>query len=470
MGNKTQKNAMKKQTVQKVILSNRLLLEKPILFSKEIMKAFSITNPKYKAATKFCGNRNFKYLPKKFLTYWKYTDAGITVPRGSLNKIKLFYTKRGITLDISDETKLLPAINWEFKEKLDKKRGQSKITEWDSNCGILKAPTGSGKTVMFLWLMAKYQQPTIITVHTKLLLNQWPKRIAQFLGIKEKDIGIIGDNKINVKPVTIALMQTLVKHPKLLDNFGVMCIDEAHRSPAKTYTTIIENYKGKYLFGLSATPSRSDGLTNVMKWYIGGIHVSISIEKANLCECYYKIVTTEFIANSCFQKQYSKALVELARNQKRNKLIVNNIIKYIELPGIHLVISQNRSHCTKLFKLLPDHIRMVSRILTGKIKEKERKEIVSKTKKGDLKIIFATDKLIGEGFDEPLLSVGHQTTPISDKNRLIQYVGRIRRQSPGKKFALWFDYFDCLEGVLRGGARKRSIAYIENNIKKWEDK
>jgi superfamily II DNA or RNA helicase len=248
-----------------------------------------------------------------------------------------------------------------------------------------------------------------------------------------------------------------------------MCIDEVHRSPCHTYTKIIDNYKGRYLIGLSATPSRSDGLTSVMKWYVGGIHVSISLDKANLCPCYYKIIVTDFVAKNCFQQKYSTALVELARNQKRNKLIIKNVLKHIKHPGVHLIISQNRMHCTKLYKLLPTHIRLISEILTGKIKEKERKKIVKRISENKLKFLFATDKLIGEGFDEDWLSVGHQTTPISDPNRLIQYLGRIRRSRSDKKYALWFDYFDAKEGVLRSGARKRVEAYQKNDIKKMEE-
>lgn len=450
---------------QKIILSNKILVKGPVLYIKELQRSFSLINPKY---TNSCRYGNSRFKPKKYLFYYEDTKEGVYVPRGSLTKLQTFYKERKTELKIIDKTILHNEVLWSFKGELKKDKGQLQIKKFRKNFGIVKAPTGAGKTVLFLWLMAQFGQPTIIVVHTNLLLKQWPERIEQFLGIK--DVGIIGNGKMNIKPVTIALMQTLVKHTHLLDSFGCMCVDEVHRAAAYTYTRIIENYKGRYLVGLSATPSRRDGLTNVMKWHLGGIHVSIDLKSANLCDCYYQTVLSDFKAENCFKQRYSTALVELTRNQKRNKTIIKNVLKYIEHPGIHLILSQNRSHCTKLFKLLPKHIQLIGVVLTGKVNKKERELIIQKAKTNKLKFIFATDKLIGEGFDEPLLSVLHLTTPISDKNRLIQYVGRIRRQYKGKEYGIVFDYFDFNEPVLRGGARNRITAYTQNNIKKLEDK
>jgi len=454
---------MIKSKTQTIILSNKILLKSPVLYEKDICSAFSITNPAYINSCKY-GKSRFK--PKKKLLFWEKKKEGIYLPRGAFEKIKAFYRNRQVKIEKIERYTSIKPENWTFKGQLIKEKGQLAIKKFTGNCGIIKAPTGTGKTVMGLWLMAKLGVPTIVVVHTGSLAAQWPNRIETFLGIPKSQIGAIGGGKLKVKGITVALMQTLHKHPKILEQFGCMIVDETHRAPCNTYVKIINNYSGKYLIGLSATPKRRDGLTSVMKWHVGGVNVSISLDKAKLCKCKYKIIPTDFKAEECFQRNYSKALVEMARNQGRNKLIVENVLKQIDFFGIHLIISQNRSQCLKLFKMMPSHIRLISRVLTGKVKEKERREIIQEAEKGKLKILIATDKLIGEGFDEPLLSVLHLTSPIADKNRLIQYVGRVRRTVKGKKEALVYDYFDPHEPILRNGAKKRVQTYRDNNITK----
>jgi superfamily II DNA or RNA helicase len=119
--------------------------------------------------------------------------------------------------------------------------------------------------------------------------------------------------------------------------------------------------------------------------------------------------------------------------------------------------------------MLPESLKAGSKVLTGKVKNKEREEIVKRAKNKELKILFATDKLIGEGFDESLISVIYLTCPIADDTRLIQYVGRARRTAPGKKFALIIDFFDAKEPILRRSAKKRVIAYIKNGRPNIDD-
>lgn len=455
---------MKKGKIQKVIIKDWLLLKEPVLKRKEIREAFTIINPAYRWAKR----RGNPWLPDKHLVYWEAHKKGLKVPRGAITKLKRIYKKHGIKIKLIDKTKLLPEIDLTFHGKLKKEKGQFAIKRVKNNFGLIKAPTGTGKTVLFIWIMAKLRQPTLICVHTNLLFKQWPKRLKTFLKLKDNEIGRIGGGVIDIKPVTVALMQnkeTIIDH---LDQFGLLGIDEAHRSSCETYDKIIRNYKGRYVYGLTATDKRTDGFTSPMKWVVGGVQCSISNDKANLCPCYYKFIPTDFKADKSFADTYSSAIVELARDQVRNKLIVKNIVKNIELPFTHVIVSQNRSHLTKLYKLLPKHIQMISEVITGKVKGKERDNIVDRMSKGKLKLVFATDKLIGEGFDEPLLSVIHLTTPIKSDVRLIQYVGRVRRELKGKDKSYVFDYFDPNEGILRNAARFRSKTYKKHNINKLE--
>ena len=196
-------------------------------------------NPKYTSAKR----RRARWKPKKYELFWEPCNDGILLPRSSIKKIKSIYSKNKIKVKIIDKTALHDPIKLKFHGKLKKEKGQLAIKKFKNTCGILNAPTGVGKTVMGCWKIAKINQPTIICVHTKKLLKQWNERLQTFLGLKKNQIGIIGDSTIDPKPVTIAMMQTLSDNLELLDNYGVLFIDEAHRAPCNTYVKIIESYK-----------------------------------------------------------------------------------------------------------------------------------------------------------------------------------------------------------------------------------
>ena len=109
---------------------------------------------------------------------------------------------------------------------------------------------------------------------------------------------------------------------------------------------------------------------------------------------------------------------------------------------------------------------MVSRVLVGQVPKEERKTIVKEAQEGKLKILFATEQLLGKGFDEPLLSVLHMATPIKDVDFLTQVIGRVTRIHGGKKEALILDYWDNMEPVLGRSVKARLKKYQELGIER----
>ncbi|MBT8420039.1 MAG: DNA helicase, partial [Gammaproteobacteria bacterium] len=74
-------------------------------------------------------------------------------------------------------------------------------------------------------------------------------------------------------------------------------------------------------------------------------------------------------------------------------------------------------------------------------------------------VIVATGKYIGEGFDLPRLDTLFLALPISWKGSLIQYVGRIHRESMDKTHVTVYDYVDCTLPMLERMYRKRENGY-----------
>ena len=67
--------------------------------------------------------------------------------------------------------------------------------------GTLSAPTGSGKTVMAIYMIARRRQPALVIVHTKDLAFQWVDRLSRFLDIPSDQIGFIGGGKKRIETI-----------------------------------------------------------------------------------------------------------------------------------------------------------------------------------------------------------------------------------------------------------------------------
>ena len=73
--------------------------------------------------------------------------------------------------------------------------------------------------------------------------------------------------------------------------------------------------------------------------------------------------------------------------------------------------------------------------------------------------IFATGSLVGEGFDLPVLDTLVLASPISFKGRVVQYAGRLHRESEGKTDIRIHDYLDVSSPVMLKMYRKRRMQY-----------
>jgi superfamily II DNA or RNA helicase len=310
-------------------------------------------------------------------------------------------------------------------------------------------------------MIANRKQPALIVVHTKELLNQWQARVKQFLEI---NAGVIGCGKMNLRHVTIATVQSLVKvAADVAKHFGYLICDECHRAPAMQYVQAIESFDCKYMTGLSATPYRRDGLAKVIFWHLGDVAGSIDkaelVDNGDLCQAQVILIETEFNTATDASAYYTKALSELAENRERNRLICSTVAKN-NGHGISLLLSDRKQHCYDLAVILKETHGIDAHVLTGSTSTTGREQILSDLPQGKCKYLIATGQLIGEGFDLPAISSMFLATPVKYHGRLIQYIGRALRPAPGKDQAIIYDFVDNQQPVFAAQAGARLTAYL----------
>jgi len=395
-----------------------------------------------------------------------YTMRGdmMIIPRGFIHQLLTILKGAGIKYHLDDRRRALSEVKFSFNGTLRDFQETAVKAVLARSFGVLDAPTGSGKTVMALAVIAERKQPTLIIVHTKELMSQWIERINSFLGIPSEEIGVIGSGKMRIGRITVGIINSVYPvASEIRKYFGFLVVDECHRCPSRTFTEAVSSFDSRYMLGLSATPYRRDQLTRLIWWHCGDLIHKVDrkalVDEGHIIQADVITRETGFATRMDPKEQYSRVLSELTEDQERNKLIVDDVTREAtEGSGICLVLTDRKSHCETLARLINQR-GIKTDILTGDLGRKDRERIVSELNNGIIPVLVATGQLIGEGFDCKGLSTLFLATPIRFDGRLIQYLGRVLRPAPGKDKARVYDYADIKIGVLRNAARARARTF-----------
>lgn len=449
----------------KMTLSHKLILQNiPFELERELKNQLIMQNPKWlenERMGRWNGNT-----PQTLKFYENNIQGDLVVPRGFIRRLIVMCRQRHIAYELEDKRRQLPPMNFDFCGKLRPYQQMAVDRLLSKDFGTLSFPTGSGKTVLGLYMITKRKQPALVVVHTRDLAYQWMEKVTEFLAIPFEEIGMIGAGKVQIgKRVTLAMIQTLYKcADDVSRNIGFLIVDECHRTPSRTFTEAVTAFDSRYMLGLSATPWRRDKLSKLIFWHLGDLHYKLErnqlLRSGDVLSAEVTVRETNFKPYHDPSTEYTQMLAELVADDERNRLIAEDVAKAArEHPGVSLVLSDRKVHCETLKALLKYRHHIIAEVLTGNLSAPERRKVLERLKQGEFKVLIATGQLMGEGFDCKDLTTLFLTTPVRFKGRVLQYLGRVLRPAPQKKVARVYDYVDIHVEPLKSAARERMSVY-----------
>ncbi len=477
----------------KIVKANMLYIEKQSLSHSAINKIRRIAafkNPEYYKAQAM---RLPIYNKPRIISTVEETEDYLGIPRGCEENLIALLNSANANYTVEDKKNSGNNIDVTFNGSLRENQVPATEALLSHNNGVLAATTAFGKTVIGSYLISQRKVNTLVLVHTSALLTQWKNSLNQFLNItatppekrpgrgRQKQwspIGTIGSGKENPSGIVdVAIMQSLFDGDdvkKLVRNYGMIVVDECHHIPAVNFEKILKYANAKYVYGLSATPSRQDGHHPIIFMQCGPIRYLVDAKSQAQSRDFSHYIVPRFtslrILNSG-EKTITQIYAEIMASDNRNKQIVTDATNAVKSGRTPIIITERTEHIEILKDMLQGKCKNIITLM-GKISSKEKRETMERLSEiSDSKelIIIASGKYIGEGFDYPRLDTLLLAMPISWKGKVAQYAGRLHRNYEGKNEVQIYDYVDIRVPVLERMYQKRlksyaSIGYLTKTL------
>jgi superfamily II DNA or RNA helicase/very-short-patch-repair endonuclease len=396
----------------------------------------------------------------------------LALPRGCLDEVRRALQELKIKTVVRDERFGGMPLNVSFCGALrpEQQAAAEAIARHDT--GVLAATTAFGKTVLTAWLIAQRRVNTLVLVHRRQLMEQWIERLSEFLGVPAKTIGRLGGGRKKLTGmVDVALMQSLV-HKGTVDDrigdYGHLVVDECHHLSARSFEMVACRAKARFVTGLSATLTRKDGHHPIIFMQCGPVRYRVDAKTQAAARPFTHRVfvrptgfraTAEPVDDPRIEFQ---RLCEALRNEDaRNQMICADVLGAVREGRSPLLLTERIEHVVRLAQRLSGEIPHVI-TLQGGMGRKELQgalDSLAHIPDTDGRVILATGRYIGEGFDDPRLDTLFLTLPVSWRGTISQYVGRLHRLHEGKREVRVYDYADLNVPMLARMFDRRCRGY-----------
>lgn len=471
-----------------ITLSNGIYVDNTNLkasMQNRIRRMAAISNPIF-YKNQAIGTSNYDtsrwiYLGKDHLSGY------IQIPRGLLDELLDRAKQADIDYEIEEERQQGRNINVDFRGELrpEQDKALKELMKYDN--GILHAATAFGKTVVSSAIIAQKKVNTLIILESSTLIEQWKEALGKFLNIDEelpvyetktgrvrkrkRLIGTLqGAHDSTTGIIDIAMAGSLCKkgeYHKLLNQYGLLLIDECHHSASETIANVLKEAKAKYVYGVTATPKRGDGLEKINYMLIGPIRYSYTAKEKAKEQGMQHLVYPRFTRTVpprgvITGKLHPNEAYEIIHNNDvRDEQIIEDVKNCVSEGRTPVVLSRYKDHSEKLYECLKSCADYVF-IMTGNNSKKEHRKILEQMQQvnnDESMILVATGSLVGEGFDYPRLDTLFMATPVSFRGVVEQYAGRLNRDYVGKENVIIYDYVDNHIPMFDNMYMKRLKAY-----------
>lgn len=471
-----------------IILSNGIYVDNTNLkaaMQNRIRRMAAISNPVF-YKNQAIGTSNYDtarwiYLGKDHLSGY------IQIPRGLQDELWENIKQADIDYEMEDERQQGRKINVDFKGELrpEQDKALKELIRYDN--GILHAATAFGKTVVSSAIIAQKKINTLIILESSALIEQWKEALEKFLNINEglptyetktgrvrKRKSLIGtlqgahDSMTGI--IDIAMAGSLYKkgmYHKMMNEYGLVLIDECHHSASETIANVLKEVKAKYVYGVTATPKRGDGLEKINYMLIGPIRYSYTAKEKAKEQGIQHLVYPRFTRTVpprgvITDKMHPNEAYEIIHNNDvRDEQIIEDVKNCVAAGRTPVVLSRYKDHSEKFYERLKSYADHVF-LMTGNNSKKEHRKILEQmhqVDKNESLILIATGSLVGEGFDFPRLDTLFMATPVSFRGVVEQYAGRLNRDYAGKENVIIYDYVDNHIPMFNNMYMKRLKAY-----------
>lgn len=412
----------------------------------------------------------------------KDIDGYIRIPRGLRDDLVTSCQKAGIDYEIADHREKGRPIRVSFRGDLRTQQDLAahKLLAYDH--GVLSAATAFGKTVVCSYLISERKVNTLILLQSKELLEQWIDELNKFLEIDEEPpiyrtktgrekrrssvIGTLHGSKNTLTGIIDVAMVGSVyskgKFNELINSYGMVLMDECHHCGSETSVAVMQKVNARYVYGVSATPKRSDNLEKIIYMLIGPIRHSYTAKERSLEQKFGHYVYPRYTRIvDAGENDINGAYLLISSSSARNDMILEDTRACVKQGRTPVILTRYKEQAKYLYEHLQtdaDHVFL----LYGDNSDKENSGIRQQLKtipKNQSVILVATGQKIGEGFDYPRLDTLMLAAPVSFSGRLEQYIGRLNRDYDGKKEVVVYDYIDSHIKVFENMYVKRLRTY-----------
>jgi superfamily II DNA or RNA helicase/very-short-patch-repair endonuclease len=396
----------------------------------------------------------------------------IGLPRGCREDVTATLADLGVALSLRDERCLGSPLDVQFQGELRPDQQTAADAMLAHDTGVLSAATAFGKTVIAAWLIAKRGASTLVLVHRRQLLDQWVERLAEFLDVRSKEIGRIGGGRDRATGlIDVALIQSLGRKGVVDDRvgeYGHLIVDECHHVPAFSFELVARRAKARFVAGFSATVARKDGHQPIIFMQCGHVRHVVS-GKSQAAERPFRhtvvVRPTAFVPRlaeeSTERESFQQLCRQLAQEEARNRMIVEDALIAVREGRSPLVLTERNDHLDALERMLDGNVQNLI-VLRGGMGVRQRKAITERLAaipRGEGRVLLATGRYVGEGFDDARLDTLLLTMPVSWRGTVTQYIGRLHRLFDGKDEVRVLDYADVNDRMLGRMFDKRCRAY-----------